>query len=103
MAFSEYEKQQILKNAFENEKTQIVCGKHMYSPGGPKAPTPKCTDCWFAFLFHHIASLPPTRRQEKLDELEMVIRLAAEAEDHGNFSPNIYRHPIVTVEKGAES
>lgn len=98
MAFSAYEKERILKEAF-GDKTQLICSKHMYSPGGPKMPTAECKDCWFAFLFHHVAALPPTRRQEKLEELELVINMASEAEDHGNFSPDIYRHPIVEVQR----
>lgn len=102
MAFSEYEKQRILSEAFSS-KTALVCKKHMYSPGGASPPMASCSDCWFAYYFHNLAQIPPGKRQEKLDELELVVNLAAEAEDHGNFSPDIYRHPIVKIEKEAEN
>lgn len=102
MAFSTHERDRIIGEAFSG-KTSLVCKRHMYSPGGIKPPTSDCSDCWFAFYFHNLAQLSPSKRQEKLDELELVVNMAAEAEDHGNFNPDIYRHPIVKIEKGAEN
>lgn len=63
-------------------------------------PTAECRDCWFAFLFHHFAKMPPHVRQAKLDELEMVLRTSTELEDKGQFDFKPYRHPKIVVEKG---
>jgi len=83
--------------------TVLVCGKHNYSPGGPKMPESKCGDCWFAFLFHHLSQLPPSKQQERLDQLEVILNLACEEEDAGKFDFKPYRHARISIEKGAEN
>ena len=76
-------------------KQILVCGRHQYSPGGPKMPTQNCSDCWFAFYFHHFARLPKGLRQEALEEAEMVIRHAAEAESQGKLDWEPHSHPKI--------
>lgn len=99
MKYSEQEKRRFLEQAL-SPKTAIICGTHFYNPGGPKMPTEGCPDCWFAFFIHQLAKLPPHLRQEKLDELEMVVRTACETDAKGNFDFKPYKHPKVVIEKG---
>lgn len=92
--------QRFLAEALDSRRTVLICGRHQYSPGGPKMPASNCSDCWFAFLFHHIGKLPPDMRREKLEELEMVIRHAVEHEDRGELDFEPYAHPkIESIEK----
>lgn len=64
-------------------------------------PTSDCPDCWFAFLFHHIAQLPADKQNAKLAELEAAMHAGFELEDRGEFDAEIHRHPKIIVEKGS--
>jgi hypothetical protein len=76
-----------------SEAVTLVCGKHAYTAARKRANgtvaippgTRGCADCWRVFYFTDLALTPPNKRQERLDELEEVIRHAVEFERSGKF------------------
>ncbi len=76
-----------------SEKVTLICGKHNYVAARRKAhgivaipPTPNgCKLCWENYYITDLALTPPNKRQERLDELESVIRHAVEFEKTGKF------------------
>jgi hypothetical protein len=64
-------------------------------------PTPDCPDCWFAFYFFYFSRLPINIQRELMEEAEMHLRHAAEAEDKGQFDFTPFVHPkIESIVKG---
>lgn len=97
---TEAEKLKYLAANLDPNKTTLVCGRHNYTPGGPRMPTSECSDCWFAFLFHHIAQLPPNKQHEKIEELTVACRHAFEMEETGSFDFIPFKRPKMVVTKG---
>lgn len=77
----------------ESEKVVLICGKHQYVASKKKANgivvvppnTRGCPECWKVYYVTDLAMTPPNKRQERLDELEEVIRRAVEYERTGKF------------------
>lgn len=69
----------------ESERTNIICSKHNYA--GNKIPpnTRGCKHCWLAYYIWDLATTPPSKRQERLEELETVVHHAVEYEKKGTF------------------
>jgi hypothetical protein len=76
-----------------SDKVQLVCGHHNYIAtrkrvNGTVCVPPEtrgCAQCWEVYYFSDLALTPPAKRQERLDELEEVIRHAVEFERTGKF------------------
>jgi hypothetical protein len=69
----------------ESERVNVVCPKHNYV-GNKIPPTPNgCKHCWMAYYVWDLATTPPSKRQERLDELESIIKHAVEFEQKGTF------------------
>lgn len=85
----------------------VHCSLHMYFPstmgiekvGIAPPENTKCKFCWEAYYLVYFASLPPHKRQERLDELEVALNHAAEAERKGEFAFKPYRHPQISISK----
>lgn len=86
---SKYDKDKIVKEVFNSEKTQLVCSKHNYLGGKIPPKTSGCKECWFAYYIWDLATTPPGKRQERLDELEAVVRHAAEYAQTGKFGKDL--------------
>lgn len=99
--FTPDQRKKILDEAF-SDKVRLTCGKHDYVASNLSAPTSEgCKDCWLAFYMHHIASTPAHLRQEKLDQLEQLIRHMVEAALDGTLATlQLDSHPTIQIEKG---
>jgi hypothetical protein len=83
----------------DTRTTVLVCKRHNYVAGGPKFPVEGCSDCWYAFFFHHLAKMPPDMRREKLEELKAVIHHTVESVERGEFDFEPDPRPIIHYEK----
>jgi hypothetical protein len=78
-----------------------MCPKHMYFGPSKVADTkPKqgCSECWLVYFLHDIASVPPSQREQRLEELTEVIHKLNEHVEKGtwDFTPN--RHAQIEFE-----
>lgn len=80
------DQEQVIREALDTEKIQLVCKKHNYLGGKMPPKTSGCKDCWYAFYVWDLATTPPSQRQQRLDELEEVIHHAIEYEQKGQFT-----------------
>src|SRR5438105_1550167 len=77
----------------DSDKVQLVCGRHNYTAARRRANatlaippnTTGCKDCWLVYYATDLALTPPSKRQERLDELTEVIQHAIEFERTGKF------------------
>lgn len=80
-----------------SERVTLICGKHNYTPTKKRAHatlaippnTRGCKECWMAYYVADLALTPPSKRQERLDELEEVIHHAIEYERTGQFGKDL--------------
>lgn len=82
--FSEHELGRLLAER-DSERVLLKCSKHDYTASKIPPKTSGCKFCWEAYYVFDIASTPPHLRQERLDELEAVIRHTAEYAKTGKF------------------
>lgn len=76
-----------------SDKVQLICGYHNYIAtrkrvNGTVCVPPEtrgCAQCWKVYYVSDLALTPPSKRLERLDELEEVIRHAVEFERTGKF------------------
>jgi hypothetical protein len=76
-----------------SDKVLLICGHHNYTATRKRAngtvcvppETRGCAMCWKVYYVSDLALTPPSKRQERLDELEEVIRHAVEFERTGQF------------------
>lgn len=69
------------------------------SKNGTEAkPALGCPKCWFVLYFHDIATTPPEKRAQRLDELTEVIHHTVECVKQGKFDLNIDRHAKIETE-----
>lgn len=69
LGYSESEKRKLLAEIQDPEKLTLVCGKHNYVPDLLKAPLLQCENCWQAYLYLLVGSMPPHVREEFLEAL----------------------------------
>lgn len=80
-----------------SEKIVLICGKHNYVAARKRAngvvavppETHGCPECWNCYYTTDLALTPPGKRQERLDELEQVVRHLVEYEQKGKFSDDL--------------
>jgi hypothetical protein len=76
-----------------SDQVVLICGRHNYTAARKKVhgtvcvppETRGCKECWNVYYVTDLALTPPSKRQERLDELEAVIRHAIEYEQKGSF------------------
>jgi hypothetical protein len=77
----------------ESEAVLLTCEKHRYvaarrNSGRTVVIPPEsrgCANCWKVFFITDLALTPPSKRAERLDELEEVIHHAIDYERKGTF------------------
>jgi hypothetical protein len=74
-------------------KVLLTCKKHNYVggkiPPNPDGPSRGCPECWKCYYWWDFATTPPHLRQERLDELEMVVHHAVEFAEKGKFGNDL--------------
>lgn len=78
-----------ISEVLNSEKTQLVCSKHNYLGGKLPPKTRGCNQCWMAYYVWDLATTPPSKRQERLDELESIINHAIEYDKKGQFGKDL--------------
>lgn len=76
-----------------SDQVHLICGRHQYTAARKRANgtvaippnTRGCKDCWKVYYITDMALTEPSKRQERLDELEQVIHHAIEFEQKGQF------------------
>lgn len=107
MNYSEHDIQAVLEEK-DSERLQLSCPKHRYLGGKLPPETKGCKDCWMAYYVWDLATTPPSLRQERLDELESVVRHAVEYEQKGRFGKDFTLYEPtdprfeIKIEKDAE-
>ena len=92
----------------DSERATLVCSKHNYTGNRIPPQTQGCKDCWFTYYVWDIATTPPSKRQERLEELESVVRHAIEFEQKGQFGKDLELYDTsderfkVKIERGVE-
>ena len=98
-----YSKKELAELVTELNSPKIVriCDKHMYAGGRQKLPTPGCKKCAWAFWLWLLKETPPSKRREKLEELQQLVHHMSEAEDKGQLDIKLFPYPVMTREKQA--
>ena len=100
--YSEKEMADILTDALDPNRTQVVCKRHSYV-GAELPPAPiGCADCWQAYWMHKIASTPPHLRQQRLEEAYRAVYDAVKSHERGEFDFDVLDHAITEIHKDAE-
>lgn len=93
----------ILEEVFDPRRVTLVCQKHQYFgpvKGRPELmPTLGCVDCWKIFYISELTSTPPDKREEKLAEIEEVMRDVVQLVEQGKFDFEPYAHAQVKIGK----
>ena len=95
LGYSKHEAEKLMAEVNDPEKVQLFCGKHQYVPDLLKAPLHQCEECWQAYIFLFIASMPPHLRDEVVESLQEFAHKTVE--NPFGFTP--FLHPEVTIEK----
>lgn len=100
MSFTEQEQQDIIREAM-SERVNLMCGKHFYagpSKNNPEIkPHPGCSQCWQVYFIKDIASVPPSMRAQRLDELEEVLHHMNEMVEKGTWDFEPYEHAKIEI------
>lgn len=98
-AYSQTEKEAILREAMDPIKIQLVCGKHQYTAKELPPTSKGCKECWQAWWMHKIATTPPHLREQRLQEAESMLRNAVQMLEAGQFDFEPYDHAQVQIDK----
>jgi hypothetical protein len=99
---SERDKKAMVEEALDPNKLNFWCKKHNYFgpiKGDPNKSKPfmGCSDCWMIFYIHEMASCPPEKRYEKLQEIEEVLNQVVEMVEKGTWDFAPYDHAQVEI------
>jgi hypothetical protein len=103
VGLTERQQKELVQEAFDPERVKFYCAKHIYF--GPVKNRPEvvpglgCPDCWKIFFIHEMATTPPDKRQEKLDEIEEVLNHMVEMVEKGTWDLKLYPHAKVEIGK----
>jgi hypothetical protein len=90
-----------LDDVLDPEKVQVYCKDHMYfgpSPNNKKLkPHLGCQKCWFVYYLHDLATTPPDKRYERLQELSQVVHHVVEAVETGTFDFTPFERPTFEI------
>lgn len=97
------EQQDYLNEVVDPQKVALYCGTHMYfgpSKAGTVGEKPHmgCPKCCFVMYFHDLATTPPDKRAQRLDELDEVLHKVVEEVEAGRWDFQALRHAEVKVE-----
>ena len=105
MPISEQDKSDIVANALDPNKVYFRCGKHNYYGSTKLLPNAKpatnCSDCWRVYYITYMANVPPSEREQQLQELEEVMANLVQAVEQGRWDFKVFNHPEISVEKDA--
>lgn len=77
----------------------LKCDVHNFFPGHPNSEAKMgCPDCAYAELFHQVATTPPHKRAELVDQMERAIHHLCEDLDRGETF-QIFDHPEISYER----
>lgn len=99
-----------------SDKVHLICGRHNYTAARRRGnailavppETRGCADCWKVYYITDLALTDPSKRQERLDELEEVVHHAIEFEQKGEFGKDFELYETtdprfkIKIEKDAE-
>lgn len=92
------EKAEVLAEALDKDKVNLVCGIHNYTYGQKRPPVFKCPRCMMVTFMGLIVNTPPSKRQETLEMLEYSTHKLIEAEKRGELDAmKLLKHPKVYV------
>lgn len=95
MAYTEKEIEALKKELTDPRRIFMQCDEHDYIGDTHGMPTSGCKMCWFAYYFTMLAQTPPHLRNQRLEELQAVVRSLAYDIDKGKVDFQLYNHPIV--------
>lgn len=101
MIVSDKDRSELIAEALDAERVTLTCGDHGYIAGSFESkPKAGCYKCNMVFLVHLMATTPPAKRLEKLEELERAIVDACALEDRSKFDFQAFDHPKIEIAKG---
>jgi len=101
MAYSDAEKEQILRDIGDPKRVLVFCQKHMYFGEPETAPAAGCKGCWLVYYTILIGRTPPHLRAQRIEELRSLISHMNEEVEKGNFDIDLFNQPVVTVDRNA--
>lgn len=90
------DQEKLISEALDPKKVTLTCGLHHYAYGGKLKPNFKCKRCMFTMFLGLIANTPPDQRQDRAEELEMLIHRMIECKDEVQYQ-EFFKHPEVYV------
>ena len=83
----------------DSDRVSLTCSRHSYVASKIPPKPNRCKDCWLAYYVFDIASTPKALRQERIDELESVIRHTYEFVMTGKFDFVPEVNPTISYQK----
>lgn len=116
LQLSEADKIQLADENLDPRKLYPSCPLHRYY--GPitranmatarvvpswQSPDPAigCASCMKVYFLYDLAGVPPSKRVERLEEMEEVMHKVVEAIEKGQWDYKVFKHPEINVEKDA--
>ena len=95
MSISKYEQERIIEET-QSQDVVLQCSKHTYAGAGPIVE-PSCKECCQVFIFTLLAQLPPSKRAERLDQLEATLHHMAEDINRGTWDIKLFARPRIEM------
>jgi hypothetical protein len=89
---------------FDPRGMMVCCATHQYY--GPTKlvkshPATGCKQCWMVYFLHDLASVPPSERAQRFDEIEEVVRNLNQMVESGKWDYKPFARPDIKIEKDA--
>lgn len=95
MSISKYEQERIIEET-QSQGVILQCSRHAYKGAGPIVEL-SCKECCQVFIFTLLAKLPPSKRLERLDQLEPALHHMAEDIDRGTWDFKPFARPKIEM------
>ena len=92
---------EVLSEVLNSEKFRLVCDIHHWVYGSKAPPNFRCKKCAMVSLVGLLCTTPPSQREERVEQLEILIHHMCEAAERGDLKWQEYFRPEVTIEKDA--
>lgn len=82
----------------------VFCKDHSYYPGKVTS-LPQglgCKHCIMAKLWYEFASVPPSKREERMEQLVQMTHHMVEDFERGAFDVNVFSRPQVSIESDTD-
>lgn len=89
---------------FDPRKIMVGCGQHhYYGPSKIKDvhPATGCKQCWMVYFLHDLASVPPSEREQRFEEIVEVVKNLNQLVEGGKWDFKPFKHPEIHIEKDA--